>query len=315
MLAASSTTMDDNRELGAPESQGTITTRPLPVDTTHLGGKTLHLANVLQSSLDVGRIVEMFSEEIGGVVPHDSLEYSNPAEQIKVILGKPQSHSCRYQLVLMDKPLGELAVTRGTRFAGADLERLETMLCALIYPLRNAILYKRAVETAYKDPVTGVNNRAALNMTLDREVELSHRHGTPLSLVMLDVDRFKVINDTYGHLAGDAALRALADCLMACTRASDMVFRFGGEEFTVVLSNTDLAGARLLAARIRESVEQTEFCCDGIRLRLTVSVGIANLEPGDDAAALTGKVDQALYRAKATGRNRVIEYRPDTQAT
>lgn len=285
-----------------PESPGTGAEREL-ID------QTLHLANVFQSTLDIAKLIELFRSEVGDIVPHDSLGYENAEDAMDVRLGTLREHRCSYEVVLMERSLGTLTLSRGTAFEAAELQRLEALLCALVYPLRNAILYKRAVETAFRDPVTGISNRAAMDAMLQREVDLAQRYISPLSLIMLDCDRFKDINDSFGHIAGDSVLRELVNCLSDCIRRSDIVFRYGGEEFTVVLSNTEKSGARLLAERIRRAVENHEFRCADHMLHLTVSVGVAELDAGDDMYRLLDKADRALYHAKESGRNRVIEYR------
>ncbi|MGQ0658175.1 MAG: GGDEF domain-containing protein [Chromatiales bacterium] len=271
-----------------------------------LAANTLHLANVLQSTLDLGSLLELFAQEVDRIVPHDGMEYVNDDEQVRISQGHDAPNSCSYNLLVLDKSLGQLAFKRDRRFTTVETDQLEALICALVYPLRNAIRYKRALDTAFKDPVTGINNRAALNATMDREVNLAHRHSTALSVIMLDLDHFKRVNDSYGHLAGDFVLRSLARRLTDCTRGSDMVFRYGGEEFTVVLSSTDTAGACLLADRIRQSVERMDVHFENIKISVTASVGVATLTQGDNAAALLARADQALYNAKADGRNRVV---------
>ena len=273
-----------------------------------LEAHTLHLANLLQSTLDIDKLIELFSQETAQLVPHCGLYYGNANDKVEFITGEGAEHRASYDLVLMEQSLGRLTLTRPEPFTAGELRELEALICALIYPLRNALLYKRALDTALTDPVTGINNRAALNANLEREVNLAHRHGNPLSLIMLDIDRFKQINDSYGHMAGDVVLRSLAQCISECVRGSDIVFRYGGEEFVVLLSNTEGDGASLLANRIRLAVEGRSVNHESAEIRLTVSVGVASLERGDCPADLLEKADQALYQAKQEGRNRVINY-------
>ncbi len=135
----------------------------------------------------------------------------------------------------------------------------EYLLGALVYPLRNALDFRRAREDASRDPLTGVYNRLGVDGLLRREIGLAHRHATPLSLAFLDIDHFKSINDSYGHASGDAALRVFAECIRSCIRDTDVVARYGGDEFMLILSNTPLAGARLVAERLRRAVEALEF--------------------------------------------------------
>lgn len=180
---------------------------------------------------------------------------------------------------------------------------------------------------ARADGLTGVPNRRSLDEYLERTWFASAREGRPVALLMVDIDFFKPFNDTYGHLAGDDCLRAVAKVLSkASRRPADMAARFGGEEFAVVLPETDLAGALVIAEEIRSEVEalELEHASSSVSGHLTVSVGVASMvpgnghgsgagngqyrEPGKFAAAkgLIEAADSALYRAKSGGRNRVV---------
>ena len=171
--------------------------------------------------------------------------------------------------------------------------------------LRNALLYHRALQTARIDPLTGVRNRATMDSAIHREIELARRHDTPLSVILLDIDHFNQINDQYGHLSGDQALKSIAQCADRTIRESDMIFRYGGEEFLVLLSGTDSDGAGQLAERIRENVERLNPHIHK-SMNLTVSLGVAGMRNGDDSGALFKRADTALYKAKQQGRNRVV---------
>jgi diguanylate cyclase (GGDEF)-like protein len=274
--------------------------------TSSLAASTLHMANALQSTLDVEQLIEIFAVEVHRAVPHAGLEYRNNEDRLLIAHGREARHTTVYDLVVLEKSLGSISFKRDDSLQDGEIAQLEALICALVYPLRNALMYRRALETALKDPVTGINNRAALNSTIEREVILSQRHGYPLSVIMLDLDHFKRVNDTYGHLAGDAVLRSLANQIALCTRGSDMVFRYGGEEFTVLLSNTDINGAALLAERIRRHVENHPIIIDEVEIPTTVSLGVATLEPRDQASTLLHRADAALYEAKTAGRNRVM---------
>ena len=194
-------------------------------------------------------------------------------------------------------------LTRRRKFTAHETHLLEHLLCCLVYPLRNAILYRHALTAALTDPLTGVNNRTAMNSALIRETELARRHGNALSLIAADIDHFKRINDTYGHLAGDYVLKSVAEALNDCTRRTDIVFRSGGEEFLVLLSNTGKQGALLLAERIRSTIEACDLAYSDHRIAATISLGVACYGKGDNSESLFEKADTALYAAKAAGRN------------
>lgn len=171
--------------------------------------------------------------------------------------------------------------------------------------------YQQALETANvelaaqrnTDDLTGIPNRGAFDRRLDEEVTRAKRYENPLSLVVLDVDRFKGYNDSFGHAAGDDVLKAVASMLREISRASDYVARFGGEEFTAVLPGTNLAGAAIMSERFRRGVAEAQW-----ELRpVTISAGIAELAEGDTASSLLERADEALYAAKSAGRNCVVE--------
>lgn len=164
-----------------------------------------------------------------------------------------------------------------------------------------------ALMQTYKtqDPLTDALNRRAFVTELEKEVGFARRHREPLSLLMFDVDHFKQINDTFGHVNGDRVLRAIAARVREVKRKEDVFARFGGEEFVILLRATDAEGAYLLAERVRGAVEQLSLEADGRKVRCTISIGVATLGEGaNHAAALVDLADKRLYRAKAHGRNR-----------
>jgi diguanylate cyclase (GGDEF)-like protein len=158
-------------------------------------------------------------------------------------------------------------------------------------------------EAAFTDHLTGLANRRRFERQLDREVARTRRYGRTFCLLLLDIDHFKRVNDTYGHHVGDEVLRRLGNALQAGTRGIDTAARVGGEEFAVILTETDFARALEVAERLRTAIKETEVPVAG---PVTVSVGIAEFGAGaDDARSLYGLADGALYEAKRTGRDRV----------
>ena len=164
------------------------------------------------------------------------------------------------------------------------------------------------LKLAMHDELTGLPNRRYILEVLERLLAASDRQQQPLSLMMLDTDHFKLINDRHGHQVGDQSLKLLADTLRSRLRTQDHAGRLGGEEFLIVLPNTQASGARELAEQLRQSIEQTRFLTrDGRPLTLTISIGLCCLEPGAelDSQQAIRRADQALYLAKQNGRNRV----------
>jgi diguanylate cyclase (GGDEF)-like protein len=171
------------------------------------------------------------------------------------------------------------------------------------------------VESAYHDEIyrlsitdnlTGIANQRALRDELAREFSRARRHALPTSFLMLDIDRFKEVNDGYGHLAGDAVLARVARAAQAATRDGDTVARYGGEEIAVLLPQTELAEATAVGERVRAAIEAVVTEYRGVSIGVTVSVGCAALGPEDtDLDDLIARADTKLYEAKAAGRNRV----------
>jgi len=193
------------------------------------------------------------------------------------------------------------------RFDETELARARMVAGHAELALANAERYNRAKERAFLDDVTEIYNARYLLSALDHEVRRAERYGSELSVLFLDLDRFKLVNDRHGHLVGSRTLRQLSRILASCVRQVDTLARYGGDEFTVLLVDTPLPAALQVAERIRRTVEDTPF--DGGRggaLRLTVSVGVASHpEHGVSRESLLDQADKAMYRAKSLGRNRV----------
>lgn len=270
--------------------------------------RTLKLAGLLQTSLEIPNVVEYFLTAAKEVISFDGVHFEYEPLDIKLQFGKPARHRCFYRLRLCEELLGVINFSRKIPYSEQEIKLLETLLCQLIYPLRNSILYQKALKAAHMDPLTGANNRTALDKTLQRELELAHRHQLPLSIVVLDLDKFKKINDSYGHSAGDYVLKTLVHCIDETVRGSDMLFRYGGEEFVLVLSGTGTEGAKRIAERLRCAIEAYPFVYDRQEIAVTASFGVATLKKRDTVKHLFNKADSALYQAKDAGRNQVHFY-------
>jgi two-component system cell cycle response regulator len=155
------------------------------------------------------------------------------------------------------------------------------------------------------DGLTDVGNKKRLDQLVQKEIPRAVRHNRELSLLMVDIDHFKDVNDTYGHLAGDSVLRDLAGILQKRLRPDDELGRYGGEEFAAVLPETSLIGAVKIAEDLRKLVEEHAFIVEGEQINVTVSIGAAALKPGMDAKAFFRAADEMLYKAKNSGRNKV----------
>lgn len=190
-------------------------------------------------------------------------------------------------------------------FTKDDLDIVEMVAKQAGISLENAMLYKKAIT----DRLTGLYNHSFFEESLRKSVNIAVRYNKKLSLLMIDLDNFKKINDEYGHRAGDLLLMSTADLIMKHIRASDIPARYGGEEFAVILPETDIAGAERAADKIRLLVENNniayEFGGKTVNLKITVSIGVAEWRKKEEKTSLIDNADAALYKAKSLGKNRV----------
>ncbi|WP_396586932.1 GGDEF domain-containing protein [Bermanella sp. R86510] len=271
----------------------------------------VRLATFLQTTLDYQKLLMIFKQEIAPAVLIEGFSFVHPENGIEFEDGQRGIHSCHYRLNAKDDFLGEITFYRSTRFREYELANLEALMGTLIYPLRNAMRYRTALNQAFKDPLTGAGNRIALDDSLKRELEVAKRHGCELSVLMLDLDHFKAINDQFGHLIGDEMLKVAVDKIGQTIRKTDMCFRYGGEEFVVILYNAHIADARLIAERIRMNIADTILETEKGYLQATVSCGLAVMQADDQELDLLNRADKALYQAKNTGRNKVCVFSPE----
>ncbi len=269
----------------------------------------LLLSNKLHNTLDIHTLIQLFTKEVQNTFHIAKVFYSLPEEGNNNTCKESPLHHCYYQLVLGEQSLGDICFTRLQAFHDEELTVLENYLFSLLSPLRNALQYRQAIQASLHDPLTGIKNRMAMEQSFAREIDLAKRNQNAFSVIILDIDYFKKINDTYGHHIGDIILKSITKTVTQCTRKSDMFFRYGGEEFVLLLQNTTQKGAEKLAERIRHTVEQTNYLCENHNITLTVSLGVSNLtDAHHNAETLFKQADAALYYAKEHGRNQVASY-------
>jgi diguanylate cyclase (GGDEF)-like protein len=188
---------------------------------------------------------------------------------------------------------------------GPILDSLRSILEPPAIALDNALMVQRAEALSVTDDLTRLYNSRYLNQVLRRETKRASRSGRPLSLLFMDLDGFKQVNDTYGHLCGSQALVEAAALIRGCARETDVVARFGGDEFSLILPDTGREGAVSVAERILERVDEHTFLAeDGLTVRLTASIGVATLpDVAGSAEELIRAADMAMYRVKESGKN------------
>jgi diguanylate cyclase (GGDEF)-like protein len=216
-------------------------------------------------------------------------------------------------LLVHQEVLGTLVLgsDEPSAFGSAVRPTLEVLARHIAVSLANARMMKRLEDLATTDGLTGLLNKRAFIDAARQKVRSAVRFQKPLSVLVCDLDHFKAVNDTHGHDVGDRVIRGFADVLRHGKRDTDVVGRFGGEEFVLICEQTDLVGAQQLAERIRMDLANTTFVTPGGSLRVTCSVGIAAFpRAGQDWDELFRATDEALYASKRAGRDRVTVWSP-----
>lgn len=273
----------------------------------------LRLAQSLQTSLDERRLLELFFRQIQNLLPVKGLEYQPAGDRLPQFHGTLGRHRIDYRLTCERTPLGQMVFSRDSRFSDAEQQALEQLLSTLVFPLRNALQYQNAVRMALVDALTGLGNRTALDNGLRRELQLAERHKHDLSLMVVDLDNFKAINDQHGHSFGDRVLRRIAETLQSVSRDSDMSYRYGGEEFVVLLNNTDSHGAQAIAERLHRAIGKLNWQ-EGLAVTVSIGISTRHSSEGEHVDGLFDRADRALYQAKSRGRNCTVVASATTKA-
>tara|TARA_R110002072_G_scaffold4663_1_gene32314 strand:- start:45259 stop:46176 length:918 start_codon:yes stop_codon:yes gene_type:complete len=261
------------------------------------------LLNALQTTLDIDQLLAIFFNEINSLFAIKGLRYIHEYTNLQLTLGDTDVHSCAYRLITQQDHLGEVAIYRESRFTERELEQLENLMSTLLCPLRNSLKFISAVNASLTDALTGAGNRMALKSAMTREIATARRYQHPLSILIIDIDKFKSINDKHGHSAGDKVLQELVRVMDQVNRNTDQCFRYGGEEFVVILSNTHTRGAGIIGERLRKAIAALRICAEHGPLQVTVSIGAATFCETDTEETLLNRADKAMYAAKNAGGN------------
>lgn len=280
-----------------------VTERLQEVDE-HLQGDTESRASVRQHTRELGAAVK---EQVQGI--ESSVRQASDLDQLK---GAVQAH---LSSILQHMEAHRRAEEQHHREADEKVGALQSRLKQMeeeTGQLRERIRRERV--QAFTDPLTGIPNRLAFEERLEQEVARWRRFDTPLALLVWDVDRFKRINDTYGHRAGDKVLRTVAKTLQGQIRETDFLARYGGEEFVLIMTGTDLPVIQEVADKLRQSIADCGFHFRDQAVQITISCGISLFQTGDSPEQAFERADAALYEAKEGGRNRcVVKTGPSTE--
>ena len=275
----------------------------------HSGGKKyiniLRLSDLLSRNLETAKIIEAFTSEIRSDIPHTGYLFGAPYMESIVSQDVDEGFEISYRLNIQGWQLGKITFFRQYGFSTEDLSDLEDLLCALVHPLKNAMMYQTALNTAYQDPLTDLSNRTSMEKFLPREIELAKRHEQAMALLVMDLDGFKQINDNCGHDVGDQVLRNAGEVMHKAMRNTDLLYRYGGDEFVAGLPHTDINGALDVGERIRAGVEKMRLPGSTVKGQIKMSVGVTIVKADDNLTRAFKRADKALYQAKQGGKNRI----------
>lgn len=256
----------------------------------------LQFLQAISASLELDQALHTLTGFLHDLVGHSGWEYRHTEFALEWSGGKPDRHRLEYVLTRNGQALGTLILMRSRRFSDADQLQIEELLGLAAPALHHALRFHALSQQLERDPLTGLGNRRALNLQGAQWLADSVRHRQPVSMLAIDLDRFKSVNDRFGHPTGDRVLCRLAEILRAQTRASDLCVRLGGDEFVVLLPRTKLSDALECAERIRRAIAQIALVPavgepDGI----TVSIGVATASEASASEAASHRASAAFH--------------------
>jgi len=263
--------------------------------------KTIALYDVTKDicrSLDEEKVFVFFKERISRYIPISDCRFLREGDDLGQVKGYDLA-----TLVIDKKPVGYLAADG---IKAEDKEKFQILAEQFSLGIKRAFLYKKVQELSITDGLTQIFSRRYFLERFEEEFNRSKKFGFNLSFLMVDIDHFKEVNDSYGHLVGDAILRDVSRVIKDNIRQIDFMGRYGGEEISLALAETDKNQARFAAERIRKAIESRDFRVYDEDLKVTISIGIATFPDGvKDTHSFIEKADRALYQAKDSGRNKV----------
>ncbi|HAT41849.1 MAG TPA: GGDEF domain-containing protein [Rheinheimera sp.] len=260
------------------------------------------LVEQLQTTLDLQQQLQMVSMAAGKIVPLCGMSLQTGVGEFAAPGSVRGDYEYRSMLVLHEQCLGEVIYSSDQAISPLSQRRLMELESQWLFALRNALVVTRLQQLALRDTLTGLGNRRYFDEAFARSLQLAERKNQQVALVLLDLDNFKQVNDNFGHHAGDDVLLAVADAMRNTLRASDTLFRFGGDEFAVLLCGEDAQSVELVAHRLVKSISSHHQC---EKFNVSASAGLACYRTADTDKTLFGRADAALYQAKLAGKNAV----------
>jgi diguanylate cyclase (GGDEF)-like protein len=258
------------------------------------------LVEQLQTTLHLDELLTVFADHAQRIIKLSGLQFHSPLGVAQMHKSDNQHTPFKFDLELNGEHLGQLVYFCQYQLGDGIMAKLCRLHKALLYPLRNALTYNRVLKLATKDALTGLNNRSQFTDNLAQLIERNRRLHSNFSLMLLDLDNFKQVNDKQGHSVGDEVLIKFADILKQSVRSTDTVFRFGGDEFAVIIDDPQFTTNKVIAERIMNTVRQCHLLS---KYDVTTSIGFTLSNVQDCESSIFARADKGLYKAKAAGRD------------
>ena len=258
------------------------------------------LLEKLQTTLNLEELLTIYAAHAKQIINFSGLQFQSSLGVAQIADSDNSKPPYSFDLEINNEHLGQLIYFCQYPLTGKIEQKLLGLHSALVYPLRNALMYSRVLKLATKDTLTGLNNRSQFNDILAQKLERSRRHHRPFSLMLLDLDNFKQVNDNYGHKIGDDVLQEFAKVLCSSIRGTDSVFRFGGDEFAVLIDDPEFTTNKVIAQRVMRLVTESNLMK---QYQVTTSIGYTLASSQDCENNIFARADKGLYKAKAAGRN------------
>ena len=258
------------------------------------------LLEKLQTTLNIEELLTIYAEHAKQIINFSGLQFQSSLGVAQIPNSDNSKPPYSFNLDINNEHLGQLIYFCQYPLSGSIKQKLVGLHSVLVYPLRNALMYSRVLKLATKDTSTGLNNRSQFDAILAQKLERFRRHHRPFSLMLLDLDNFKQVNDSYGHKIGDDVLQEFANVLCSSIRGTDSVFRFGGDEFAVLIDDPEFTTNKVIAQRVMQLVTQSSLMK---QYEVTTSIGFTLANSKDCENEIFARADKGLYKAKASGRN------------
>ena len=264
--------------------------------------QVLALMTKLQTTLDIDELITIFSVEATRYIDFSGLYFKSQKLNIVLRGSRKAKKERRFELKTADDFIGTLSYGINSPISLTNFKVLEQLHQCLLHPLKNAIAYHDAMELAMQDALTGLGNRRYFDEQLKRAMHNANRHHSVVGLVLADLDKFKIINDTYGHFTGDLVLQEFAKVLRLCIRDSDGLFRFGGDEFAIIVENTNDTALTIIENRINLALKSNVLLK---KHQLGCSIGTTFMNRADNEISFFERADETLYQSKMQSARRL----------